>query len=93
MRHASVAMETPTVALAEPSRYGQAGHRGIDQGGQKYVTPHVFRHSVATHLLEDNYGIRTVRELLRHKGVSTTIIYTHVLNRDGRGVQSALDRA
>ena len=71
-------------------RYYKEAARGA--GIARPVSCHTLRHSFATHLPEGGYDIRTVQELLGHSDVSTTMIYTHVLNKGGRGVKSPFDR-
>ncbi len=75
-----------------PQSIQRAVKQAIQAAGiEKPASCHTFRHCFATHLLEDGYDIRTVQELLGHADVKTTMIYTHVLNRGGRGVRSPLD--
>lgn len=78
---------------AHEQRLQRAIKEAVRQAGLvKPATTHTLRHSFATHLLEGGYDIRTVQELLGHKDVTTTMIYTHVFNKGGRGVVSPLDR-
>jgi integron integrase len=82
MRRHHISSSTIQKAVREAAKAAKIG---------KHVTPHTFRHSFATHLLESGYDIRTVQELLGHMDVKTTMIYTHVLNRGPKAVHSPLD--
>ncbi len=94
----NLSKDSRTGIVRRHHRFGSSLRKAVKKathkaGVHKQVSPHTFRHSFATHLLENNYDIRTVQELLGHKSVKTTMIYTHVLNKGASAVRSPLDIA